>query len=284
MKNITGKTCVCGVMGKPIEHTLSPLIHHTIAEFTGGDLAYVPFLVEEGEVESALKGAHALHIKGLNVTMPHKKAVMPHCVEIDDLARKVDAVNTLVWTKSGYKGYNTDAMGLRRALIGGDISFHDQDVAIIGSGGASYAAVVSVMDEAKSIHIFNRTKEKAQALREHFKAYTKVPIFVYGEDERPTTPVSLIIQTSGVGMGELKGQMPKCAPYLLEEAHTAVDLIYNPAQTVFLQEAVHKGLKIMNGFDMLFYQAVIAYELMHQLTLDEEDISKVYQALLKKIG
>ena len=284
MKNITGKTCVCGVIGKPIEHTLSPLIHHTIAEFTGGDLAYVPFLVEEKEVEAALKGAHALHIKGLNVTMPHKKAVMPQCVEIDELAKMVDAVNTLVWTPSGYKGYNTDAMGLRRALLGGGISFKDQDVAIIGSGGASYAAVVSVMEEARSLHIFNRTKEKAIALSEHFKNYTKLPIFVYEEDESPNRPIALVIQTSGVGMGELKEQKPKCTSKLLEQAHTAVDLIYNPSQTLFLQEALHKGLKVMNGFDMLFYQAVIAYELMHKCTLNEEVIHKIYEALLQKIG
>lgn len=284
MKSITGKTKVCGVIGKPIDHTLSPLIHHTIAAFTHENLAYVPFLVEENRVEDALKGAHALGIKGLNVTMPHKKAVMPCCVAIDPLAQQVDAVNTLVWTHEGYKGYNTDAMGLRRALKHQGIPFKGQNVAIIGSGGASYAAVVSVMEEARSIHIFNRTKENARVLQEHFKEKCPVPITIYEMGEKPKVKIDVVIQTTGVGMGNLKGQMPTGASELLEQANAAVDLIYNPSETVFLKEARHRDLKRMNGFDMLFYQAIIAYELMHQVTIDESSIQAIYMELMKEIG
>lgn len=271
-------------MGKPIEHTLSPLIHHTIAAFTKADLAYVPFLVEDSQVEAALKGAHALNIRGLNVTMPHKKAVMAHCVALDPLASQVDAVNTLVWTPEGYKGYNTDAMGLRRALQHQGIAYQGKNIAILGSGGASYATVVSVMNGAKSIHVFNRTKAKAEALKEHFQGKCPVPIEVYGLNEGARLPIDVVIQTTGVGMGELMGQIPEGSLALLEQAQAAVDLIYNPSETVFLKEALHKGIQVMNGFDMLFYQAIIAYELMHHVTLGEHLIEAIYRALLERIG
>ena len=150
--------------------SLSPLIHHTLAAHMGQALDYVPFLVESAHLEEAIKGARALNIKGLNVTMPHKKEVMEYVEALDEMAKKVGAVNTLVSTETGYKGYNTDAMGLRMALECHHLDYENKNVAIIGSGGAAYASVVSVMDKAKSIHVFNRTKDNAQLLKEHFEA------------------------------------------------------------------------------------------------------------------
>ena len=283
MKNTTGKTVVCGVIGSPIEHTLSPLIHETIARQLGHDLAYVPFLVED-DLQAAIKGAHALHIKGLNVTMPHKQEVMASVIEMDEMAVKVGAVNTLVRMPLGYKGYNTDAMGLRYALEQNKLDYKDKNIAIIGSGGAAYATVVSVMDKAKSIHAFNRTKANAMCLKTHFEEAYGIKIEVYAETDKPKVDIDYVIQTTGVGMGRLENQMPVCTSALLEKAQIAVDLIYNPKETLFLKEAKARGCQVINGFDMLFYQAVIAYELMHHCTIEKNQSDEIREILLQKIG
>lgn len=284
MKNIATYKVVCGVMGNPIGHTLSPHIHHTIAKHMGQALDYVPFLVEESDLEAAIKGAHALHIKGLNITMPHKKEIMHYVEALDEMAQQVGAVNTLVRTKSGYKGYNTDAMGLRMALGCKGLDYQGQHVAIIGSGGAAYASVMSVMDGAKSIHVFNRTKANAEQLQAHFEAKGYANITAYSEEEMPQVPIDYVIQTTGVGMGQLEGQIPKCAEVLLASAKVAVDLIYKPSETAFLKRAKEKNCLTLNGFDMLFYQAVLAYELMHGCQVEAARRALIKQEIINQLG
>ena len=280
MKEIENKKTLCGVIGNPIGHSLSPRIHHALAEHSGQNLEYLPFLVESEHLEEAIKGAHALHIKGLNVTMPHKKSVMKYVETLDEMAIKVGAVNTLVATKTGYRGYNTDAMGLRMALEYNHLDYENKNIAIIGSGGAAYASVVSVMDKAKSIHVFNRTKANAQFLKEHFEVQKEGLIQVYSEEEYPKVAIDYVIQTTGVGMGQLENQVPKCTETVLQTAQVAVDLIYNPEETAFLRKAKEKGCLTLNGFDMLFYQAVLAYELMHHCTLERTSLEKIKRDLL----
>lgn len=283
MKKIENNQIICGVIGDPIKHSLSPVIHHALAKKTKQNLIYLPFWVESPYLEEAIKGAYALNIKGLNVTMPHKQKVMQYVETLDDLAKKVGAVNTLVKTKIGYKGYNTDAMGLRMALEYNHLDYTNKNIAIIGSGGAAYASVVSVMDQAKSIHVFNRTKANAQLLKEHFQAYSKVPIYVYSEEESPEVDIDYVIQTTGVGMGQWVNQIPKCTETVLKTAQIAVDLIYSPAETAFLKKAKEKNCRILNGFDMLFYQAVLAYELMHKCTVERASLEKIKKQLRENL-
>ena len=113
MNYTDGNTLTCGLIGNPVRHTLSPLIHNTIAEMKGINLVYVPFEVPKGKVKNAVRGADALGIKGVNVTVPYKSDVIPHLTEIDPLAEGIGAVNTLVRSEDGgFKGYNTDMTGL----------------------------------------------------------------------------------------------------------------------------------------------------------------------------
>lgn len=268
---ITGSTQLYGVIGDPIKHTLSPLIHNSLYERLKRHSVYVPFAVSKENLEEAIKGAYALGIKGLNITMPHKRAVFDSICCMDESATIIDAVNTLVYTKEGYKGYNTDAYGLLTALNEENIVCDDKNVAIIGSGGAAYATYAAV-SKAKSIHIFNRSLQNARVLTEHMKNYYQIPTFIYPMDEKPDIIFDVVIQTTGVGMGDMIGQMPQCAPYILEGAKAAVDLIYNPKETAFLNYAKSKGIKCMNGFGMLFYQAVRAFELMHGISCDKSEI------------
>ena len=107
LNDINGYTRTCGLIGNPVEHTLSPVIHNTLSAVLGKNLAYVPFHVETGRLEEAVKGAFALNLLGMNVTVPYKSDVIPYLVDIDPLAEHIGAVNTLVRTEKGYKGYNT---------------------------------------------------------------------------------------------------------------------------------------------------------------------------------
>ena len=162
---INGKTRVCGLIGNPVEHTLSPMIHNTLAGRLGHDLVYVPFPVAGGRVAEAVAGAAALGIAGLNVTVPYKSEVISCLKEIDPPARDIGAVNTLVRCDGGYKGYNTDMEGLYRAMQSEGIELDGQSVILLGAGGAARAvACLCALKGAGRVWMLNRTLEKAQAV------------------------------------------------------------------------------------------------------------------------
>ena len=135
LNDINGYTRTCGLIGNPVEHTLSPVIHNTLSMVLGENLAYVPFHVENGRLEDAVKGAFALNLLGLNVTVPYKSDVIPYLTDIDPLAENIGAVNTLVRTETGYKGYNTDMPGLYRAMCEDGVKVKGEKVLILGAGG-----------------------------------------------------------------------------------------------------------------------------------------------------
>lgn len=151
---IGGRTRLCGLIGNPVEHTLSPMIHNTLAAACGCDMAYLPFLVEKEGLGAAVKGAYALNVLGLNVTVPYKMAVIPYLVSADKLAADVESVNTLVRTKGGYRGYNTDMSGLYRAMQEDKVEIKDRDVVILGAGGVGRAiAFLCAQKGAKRVTI-----------------------------------------------------------------------------------------------------------------------------------
>ena len=156
---IDGETRLCGLIGNPVEHTMSPVIHNTLAEKCGHNLVYVPFQVEEGRLAEAVKGACALNVLGLNVTVPYKSAVIESLVETDELAAHIGAVNTLVRTDGGYKGYNTDMTGLYRAMTGEGIRIEGEEIILLGAGGAAWAvAYLCGAQKAGKVWLLNRTR------------------------------------------------------------------------------------------------------------------------------
>lgn len=144
---INGHTRLCGLIGNPVEHTLSPVIHNTVAEEMHDNLVYVPFHVEQGNLQKAIAGAYSLNVLGLNVTVPYKQAVIPYLDCVEGLAEKIGAVNTLVRTENGFQGYNTDMMGLYRAMEEEGIAFEAEDMILLGAGGAARAAAFSLRRE-----------------------------------------------------------------------------------------------------------------------------------------
>lgn len=285
---IDGKTRLCGLIGNPVEHTMSPVIHNTLAEKCGHNLVYVPFQVEEGRLAEAVKGACALNVLGLNVTVPYKSAVIESLVETDELAAHIGAVNTLVRTDGGYKGYNTDMTGLYRAMTGEGIRIEGEEIILLGAGGAARAvAYLCGAQKAGKVWLLNRTLEKAEQVAEEvngaFGRDVIVPMLLSDYQKLPDGKF-LAIQGTSVGLA------PNTEDVVIDDAafyrkiHTGFDLIYRPFTTRFMSLVQEAGGKAYNGLKMLLYQGIIAYELWNGVEITEEEAGLVYEKLRQAMG
>lgn len=287
MREIKGTTRVCGLIGNPVEHSVSPLIHNNLAAFEKIDLAYVTFKVEKDSVAEAIKGAYALNLLGMNVTVPHKSEVIASLSDIDPLAKRIGAVNTLVRTERGYKGYNTDIIGLHRELMDAKIELSGSDVIILGAGGAARAiAFLCAQEKAASVFILNRTVEKAKMLAEEVNAAFGVSLVqaMNIEDYHKLPDRQFItIQTTSVGLKPNDAYAPIEDPDFYEKVLVGVDIIYNPIKTQFMKMVESKGKMAYNGLKMLLYQGVSAFELWNDIKVSEEVIAQVYELLKKEL-
>lgn len=272
-KSICGKTQVFGIIGDPVEHTFSPFIHNTISEMFGADFRYLPFMVAGDNLEDALKGAYALGVKGFNVTVPHKKAVMKYLCGVDEKASRIGAVNTLKYTENGYVGYNTDILGLMYALKGKGIEIKGKNVLIIGAGGSACAAVILAASEgAASVIIANRTVANAERLKEQAEKYYSVSVSAVSSDNLDNVEkCDLIIQTTTLGFGRNEGISPVKNPDFFKDkcVRAVFDVIYTPWETQILKDAKKAGITAVNGFDMLVYQAVASSEIWFETVYDQ---------------
>lgn len=284
MQQIDGHTRLCGLIGNPVEHTVSPVIHNTLAEREGRNLVYVPFHVEKGQLGRAIEGAFALNALGLNVTVPYKSEAIGYLAEVDEIAGKIGAVNTLVRTEKGYKGYNTDATGLYRAMRSEGIRIEGEEILILGAGGAARAAAfLCVSKGADRIYIMNRTKEKAQKVAEEVNdAFGKgcaVALRLEDYEELPADRKYLAIQATSVGLyPDVEAAVIEDGAFY-ERIHTGFDLIYRPSCTRFMKLVKDAGGKAYHGLKMLLYQGVEAYELWNGVSVSEEDVLSVYNKM-----
>lgn len=284
---INGKTKVMGLIGNPVEHTLSPIIHNTIAKHMEENMAYLPFPVKE-DVGAAVKGAYALGVQGMNVTVPYKSDVMGHLVSMDEQASVIGAVNTLVRTGDGFKGYNTDLPGLYRAIKSEGIDVEGARVMILGAGGAARAAAfMCAFYQAKEVYILNRTVEKAVCVAEEVKGKTgfcNIAALALSDYEQIQGDGFLVLQATKVGLYPKVEETPICDSAFFEKAAVVYDLIYTPAETMFMRLAREHGAKAYNGLKMLLYQGVAAYEMWNETAVPDDIVQKAYQALQQKLA
>lgn len=285
---INGRTRTCGLIGNPVEHTLSPLIHNTLAARLGQELVYVPFQVDQGKLGDAVKGAQALNILGLNVTVPYKSEVIPCLAEIDGLAKNIGAVNTLVATAGGYKGYNTDMEGLYRAMQSEGIRIAGEQIILLGAGGAARAvAWLCAAKGAERVYLLNRTLDRAETVAAEVNAATgrKVvhPMKLAAYDLIPVGKY-LAIQGTSVGLSPNDEDVVIADDAFYEKVHTGFDLIYNPWETKFMQLVKAHGGKAYNGLKMLLYQGIIAYELWNRVEVSEKEAQIVYESLKNAVS
>lgn len=281
---IDGRTGVLGIIGMPVEHTLSPLIHNTLAEDLHHPLVYVPFPVAlRDRLGDAVKGAFALGVQGLNVTVPYKKTVIPHLEGLDPLAEKIGAVNTLVRGRSGYIGHNTDILGLERALELRGIILRGRAVILIGAGGAARAAGYLCADrQVRRLYILNRTPEKAIALKEDILAsYPGCHITAGALSAAAEIPEksAAAIQCTSVGLFPGVNETPVDSSHFFDKLEFAMDLVYNPEETAFLRRVRQHGGQTENGLQMLLWQAVRSYELWTGSRISDEEARRVGELL-----
>ena len=284
MKKIDGYTRTCGLIGNPVEHTLSPAIHNTLAELTDTKLCYVPLKVEEGQLEAAVKGAYALNLLGTNVTVPYKSDVIPFLKEIDPLAERIGAVNTLVRTEGGYKGYNTDMPGLYRAMCSDGVQIAGEKVLVLGAGGVARAVAVLLAEKgAGEIILLNRTLERAQNIAEEINGMSGRELahaMEYADyKELPAGEAYLAVQATSVGMYPHNEDVVIADAAFYERVHTGYDLIFNPKKTRFMEFVEKAGGRAFNGAKMLLYQGVIAYELWTGTEVSDDLARQAFKAM-----
>ena len=247
------------VIGDPIAQSKSPDMHQAWYEEMGVDAAYIPVHVKPENLEQAVASFKLLGASGWNVTIPHKQTIIPFLDELDELAKKMGAVNTVVRTVDGkLKGYNTDGPGFVRSLEEAVGTEHrNESLLLIGAGGAARGIAFALQQAGyRNITIANRTLANAQAIVREMGTGQAVTM---AQAEEQLDTYKIFVQTTPAGMSTGNFDLPFSLEKFPEGA-IAADIVYNPLMTPFLLAAEQKGAKIVNGLGMFVHQGAIAYE------------------------
>jgi len=262
-RTMSTKTRLCGVIGDPIEHTMSPAIHNAAFIQMGLDYIYIPFHVKEEELGKAIDGMRALNIRGLNVTLPHKVTIIPFLDELDSLAEKIGAVNTVTNDEGVLKGFNTDASGFLQALLEGGIEPKGKRVVVLGAGGASRAISFILAERGTHLVILNRRLERAAELAGRmsttFSKEVRTLKLIAENLTWALEEADILINTTSVGMSPNISETP-VPSNLLRPDLIVSDIVYNPIKTRLLREAEEAGAKTINGVDMFVWQGALSFE------------------------
>ncbi|HEX7063744.1 MAG TPA: shikimate dehydrogenase [Bacillales bacterium] len=249
------------LIGHPVGHSLSSIMHNEEFQALGLPHRYECFDVDPANLSKAVEGIKALGIAGFNVTVPHKVTVMQHLDEIDEEARQIGAVNTIV-NRDGYLiGANTDGQGFLKSLkdVAGETLSHMR-VLMIGAGGAARGVAVTLdRYRVRQLDIANRTLEKAEFLIEKGIQNTPSRVLSFEEAESGLSEYDVIINTTPIGMSPNTGEMPLSVNGI-NPGTILADLIYNPLETKWLKEGEGIGAVTMNGVGMFVGQGALAFE------------------------
>lgn len=264
---ITGKTKLLGVIGDPIEHSLSPVMHNAAIAKLQLDYVYLPFPIKAEDLPAAITGFAAIGLTGFSVTIPHKQAIIPLLTEVSPIAKEIGAVNTVWRTETGWNGTNTDVEGFLAPLKNYNPNWHQTTALILGCGGAARAVVAGCAQlNCAKIQVVGRDPQKLKAFQNSWKnSQLAVNLSVHPWQELPDLidESNLLVNTTPVGMyphidespvsAELMGKLPGNA--------IAYDLIYTPNPTKFLQIAKEQGAEAIDGLEMLVQQGAAALQI-----------------------
>ena len=265
-KSISGRARICGVIGDPIEHTMSPVMHNAALEKLELEYLYVPFRVKREELGKAIEGMKALNIRGLNVTIPHKVAVIQFLDDLDDLAAKIGAINTIVNDDGVLKGYNTDATGFLQSLLERKAEPEGVNVVILGAGGASRAISFILAERGANLVILNRLSEfdwaveLANRISQIFRREVKALELKEENLKVALEKADILVNATSVGMIPNIDETP-VPSRLLRPCLTVFDVVYNPIKTRLMAEAENAGAETISGLDMLVWQGALAFEM-----------------------
>ncbi|MCS7208084.1 MAG: shikimate dehydrogenase [Fimbriimonadales bacterium] len=255
---IDAHTQLVGVLGYPVRHSLSPAMHNAALRKVGLNWVYLAFEVPPDALPQAIAGMRGLGIRGLNLTIPHKQAVIPLVDGLTEAAQRVGAVNTLFWDGAHLVGDNTDAEGFLRALREAGVEPAGQTVLILGAGGAARAVAYALSQQACTLLIANRTHDRAELLAKAFHA--QAIEMTHEALRRIWADVDGIVNCTALGMTPDTESMPPVDWNLIPNDAWVCDLVYRPVQTRLLVEAQQHGLKTIDGIGMLVHQGALAFE------------------------
>lgn len=266
MQKVDSKTKYIGLLGYPLGHSISPVMQNAAFESKNINNLYIPVEVRKEDLADVVKAMSKMNFAGFNVTIPYKIEVMNYLDEIDDLAKSIGAVNTVVIKDGKLKGYNTDGIGFLRSLEGElSLSVTGKNIFILGSGGAARAISMTLaMNKANRLYICNRTFERAEGLvRDINSKYGNVAISIpmlRQKMEEAITDAEILINATSVGTYPNIDEIP-IDKELLNGNFAVCDVVYNPKKTKLLQEAEKLGCKTMSGLGMLVHQGAEAFEI-----------------------
>jgi shikimate dehydrogenase len=260
---ISGKTRLVGVMGDPIEHSVSPAMHNAAFKSMELDYAYVPFNVIKSDLAKAVHAIRALNIRGVNVTIPHKVEIIPLLDHMDPLAKEIGAVNVVVSDGGVLTGYNTDAEAFLHVLLEQGVEPEGKNVVILGAGGAARAIAFILAGRGANLIMLNRTPANAAKCAADVQDSTGQTVEVLSLETRNLSDAMdrghILVNTTSVGMFPDKNDT-LVTSNLIRPHFVVADIVYNPYKTRLLAEAERAGAKTINGLEMLIWQGALAFE------------------------
>ena len=288
MQIITGKTKLLGIIGDPVEHSLSPVMQNAAINQLGLDYIYLPFPVQQENLARAIAGFQAIDLIGFNVTIPHKQAIMPQLTEITSIAQIIGAVNTVWRTETGWKGTNTDVTGFIAPLKARSRNWSEMLPVVLGNGGAARAVVAGLAELGCSeINLVGRNKDKLATFYQSWQNNPQITHLLkihYWENlSELFSTADLIVNTTPVGMYPHIDRSPVEASLMkkLKSKAIAYDLIYTPSPTRFLSLAQEQNAVIIDGAEMLVQQGASALEIWLQQPVP---IDVMRKALLQQLS
>jgi shikimate dehydrogenase len=262
---VRGTTRLVGILGHPLSHSYSPALHNGGIRALGLDLVYVPFPVETAGLATLLAALKSVGFLGVNVTMPHKQAVVPLCDTVSDLSRVMGAVNTIVHTDGKLHGTTTDPEGFINAFRDAGYDFDGKSVAVLGNGGSArtIAFALALLTRARRVSLVARAPEKSAALVAEIQtaapgfAIDSLALADYADARRG---YDIVVNTTPVGMHPDVSASPLAAD-LLVPGQIIYDILYNPGETALMRAARAAGCGTVGGLGMLVHQGIASFRL-----------------------
>ena len=286
-QTINGNTRFIGLLGNPVKHSISPLIQNHAFSKLNLPFVYIPLEVQKENLHTAMHALRAFGFAGANVTIPHKRDVIHYCDNISELSKLTGTVNTLYFDNEMLSGTTTDADGFFRALESMNYAIENNNVIILGNGGAARTIGFAIAKEKKvtSLTIIGRNKSRVETLSSEIREKTGITItsalFDSKECNKFIKDCSLLINCTSVGLSPNFDKSP-LPPDAFHKAMYVFDSIYNPAETKLLKYAKKAGCQTQNGLRMLLYQGLVSFKYWTGVDANEDlfDIDEL-QSLIK---
>ncbi len=278
------------VLGHPVKHSLSPAMQNVALRWLGIDGVYTAFDVAPADLAAAVRGLQALGAGGVNCTIPHKEALLELVDHLSEDARRLGAVNTLVFSGRGVEGHNTDAPGFLAALQDEEVTIQGERAVILGAGGSARSVAMALAGAGAAVTICNRTLERAKELaatvNEQFPGNQATALELESGNpalRRSIEDASLLVNTTSLGMSPQLEELPPISVEAFHRHLFVYDLIYNPRETRLLRNAREGGSRTANGVGMLAHQGALSLALWTGKAVPGELVERMKSEIQRKL-